>query len=88
MEAAPTSETSVDNYFTRQYIPEDKSEQHMPSIYTRLKSPGLEHRDKRNYTVVQLDSLREKCYRFIRNAGNLHVYRERTQKSILDSKFP
>jgi hypothetical protein len=28
MEAAPTSETSVDNYFTRQYILEDKSELH------------------------------------------------------------
>jgi hypothetical protein len=27
MEAARTSETSVDNYFTRQYIPEDKSKQ-------------------------------------------------------------
>jgi hypothetical protein len=27
MEAARTSETSVDSYFTRQYIPEDKSEQ-------------------------------------------------------------
>jgi hypothetical protein len=26
MEAARTSETSVDNYFTQQYIPEDKSE--------------------------------------------------------------
>jgi hypothetical protein len=26
MEAARTFETSVDNYFTRQYIPEDKSE--------------------------------------------------------------
>jgi hypothetical protein len=26
MEAAHTSETSVDNYFTQQYIPEDKSE--------------------------------------------------------------
>jgi hypothetical protein len=26
MEAARTSETSVGNYFTRQYIPEDKSE--------------------------------------------------------------
>jgi hypothetical protein len=26
MEAARTSETSVDNYFTWQYIPEDKSE--------------------------------------------------------------
>jgi hypothetical protein len=26
MEAARTSETSVDNHFTRQYIPEDNSE--------------------------------------------------------------
>jgi hypothetical protein len=26
MVAARTSETSVDNYFTRQYIPEDNSE--------------------------------------------------------------
>jgi hypothetical protein len=28
MEAARTTETSVDNYFTRQYIPEDNSEHH------------------------------------------------------------
>jgi hypothetical protein len=28
MEATRTSETSVDNYFTRQYIREDKSELH------------------------------------------------------------
>jgi hypothetical protein len=28
MEAARASETSVDNYFTRQYIPEDTSELH------------------------------------------------------------
>jgi len=28
MEAVRTSETSVDNHFTRQYIPEDNSEQH------------------------------------------------------------
>jgi hypothetical protein len=28
MEAARTSETSVDYYFTRQYIPEDNSELH------------------------------------------------------------
>jgi hypothetical protein len=26
MEAARTSETSVDNYFTRRYVPEDNSE--------------------------------------------------------------
>jgi hypothetical protein len=31
MEAARTSETSVDNYFTRQYIPEDKYELDIPS---------------------------------------------------------
>jgi hypothetical protein len=29
MEAVRTSETSVDNYFTWQYIPEDKSELHI-----------------------------------------------------------
>jgi len=28
MEAARTSETSIDNHFTRQYIPEDNSEHH------------------------------------------------------------
>jgi hypothetical protein len=28
MEAARTSESSADNYFTRQYLPEDKSELH------------------------------------------------------------
>jgi hypothetical protein len=28
MEAVHTSETSVDNHFTRQYIPEDSSEHH------------------------------------------------------------
>jgi hypothetical protein len=28
MEAARTSETSVDNHFTGQYIPEDNSEHH------------------------------------------------------------
>jgi len=28
MEAVRTSETSVDNYFTRQYNPEDSSEHH------------------------------------------------------------
>jgi hypothetical protein len=33
MGAARTSETSVDNYFTRQYIPEDKSELHGKFVY-------------------------------------------------------
>jgi hypothetical protein len=38
MEAARTSETSVDNYFTRQYIPEDKSE-----LYTRRRENLKSH---------------------------------------------
>jgi hypothetical protein len=37
LEGARTSETSVDNYFTRQYIPEDKSELHT-SCRENLKS--------------------------------------------------
>jgi homoserine trans-succinylase len=32
MEAVCTSETSVDNHFTRQYIPEDNSEQDHSSV--------------------------------------------------------
>jgi hypothetical protein len=39
MEAARTSETSVDNYFTRQYIPEDNSEL---NIKLDLKETGWE----------------------------------------------
>jgi hypothetical protein len=34
MEAVRTSETSVDKHFTRQYIPEDNSEQQVPTEYT------------------------------------------------------
>jgi hypothetical protein len=41
MEAARTSETSVDNYFTRQYIPEDKSE-----LHTRLRENLKSHMNK------------------------------------------
>jgi hypothetical protein len=33
MEAARTSETSVDNYFTRQYFPEDKSELYQVCLF-------------------------------------------------------
>jgi hypothetical protein len=36
MEAVSTSETSVDNHFTRQYIPEDNSEHICPSFNTHL----------------------------------------------------
>jgi hypothetical protein len=41
MEAARTSETSVDRYFTRQYIPEDKSELHTWNKISR--SYGVEY---------------------------------------------
>jgi hypothetical protein len=36
MEAERTSETSVDNYFTRQYIPEDKSEVYQTYLTTQV----------------------------------------------------
>jgi hypothetical protein len=39
MEAARTFVTSVDNYFTRQYIPEDKSE-----LHTRRRENLKSHR--------------------------------------------
>jgi hypothetical protein len=42
MEAARTSEKSVDNYFTRQYTPEDKSELHTHRR-ENLKSHILKH---------------------------------------------
>jgi hypothetical protein len=45
MEAARTSETSVDNYFTRQYIPKDKSEFH-----TRRRKNLKSHKYK--YTAI------------------------------------
>jgi hypothetical protein len=42
MEAARTSETSVDNYFTRQYIPEDNSE-----LHTRRRENLKSHKFKK-----------------------------------------
>jgi hypothetical protein len=43
MEAARTSETSVNNYFTRQYIPENNSE-----LHTRRR----ENLKSRKYNIV------------------------------------
>jgi hypothetical protein len=40
MEAVRSSETSVDNHFTRQYIPEDNSEHHT-SRRENLKSHNI-----------------------------------------------
>jgi hypothetical protein len=47
MEAVSTSETSVDNYFTRQYIPEDKSE-----LHTRRRENVKSHAGMRDSTHV------------------------------------
>jgi hypothetical protein len=53
MEAARSSETSVDNYFTRKYIPEDKSELHTRRR-ENLKShaPDISHNFWNNYGEV------------------------------------
>jgi hypothetical protein len=47
MEAARTSETSVDNYFTRQYIQEDNSE-----LHTRRRE-NLKHAGSLKHVCVQ-----------------------------------
>jgi hypothetical protein len=42
MEAVRTSETSVDNHFTQQYIPEDNSEQYASQfIIVNVKTSKL-----------------------------------------------
>jgi hypothetical protein len=38
---ARTSETSVDNYFTRQYIPEDNSELHEKGMFVTVLALAL-----------------------------------------------
>jgi hypothetical protein len=48
MEAVRTSETSVDNYFTRQYIPEDNSEHHThrrENLKSHKKTKKIEKRE-------------------------------------------
>jgi hypothetical protein len=47
MEAVRTSETSVDNHFTRQYIPEDNSEHH-----TRRRENLKSHIKKINWLML------------------------------------
>jgi hypothetical protein len=49
MDAAHTSEISVDNYFTRQYIPEDKSEQEVFCPYAHFVFPHIALRTFTNY---------------------------------------
>jgi hypothetical protein len=52
MEAARTSETSVDNYFRRQYIPEDISELHIRRR-ENLKS-HMDMNDLTNKTLTRI----------------------------------
>jgi hypothetical protein len=50
MEAARTSETLVDDYFTQQYIPEDKSE-----LHTRCRENLKSHKQSlipQSYTIL------------------------------------
>jgi hypothetical protein len=57
VEAACTSETSVDSYFTRQYIPEDKSELHLPigSVVDRV----TDNTDREDGDITRLFSFRK-----------------------------
>jgi hypothetical protein len=52
MEAVRTSETSVDNQFTRQYNPEDSSEHH-----TRRRENLKSHIEEGKYNRTQLKSI-------------------------------
>jgi hypothetical protein len=62
MEAARTSETSVDNYFTRQYIPEDTFE-----LHTRRRENLKSHK-------IKVIKIREDIYLIIyRNFGGTNM---------------
>jgi hypothetical protein len=63
MEAARTSETSVDNYFTRQYIPEDNSELHTRR-HENLKSHSVKYF---NFVMVKCSVLFEVRTEFLNN---------------------
>jgi hypothetical protein len=73
MEAVRTSETSVDNYFTRQYIQEDNSEQFLKFI-TLMKMEEA----RTSETSVDID-LRTRQY--IPEDSELHTCRRENLKS-------
>jgi hypothetical protein len=56
MEAVRTSETSVDNHFTRQYNPEDSSEQ-LPSLLSRSAAEARRYKG----LVVKIAQYRYIC---------------------------
>jgi hypothetical protein len=73
MEAARTSETSADNYFTRQYIPEDNSE-----LHTRRRENLKSH-------IVNLYG--EATLRCIRLFESLMMEAARTSETSADNYF-
>jgi hypothetical protein len=69
MEAVSTSETSVDNYFTRQDIPEDNSEQHQKFIHVSVYLTVIDMNHLENaFTDNAADSMFLLC---VRNPNNL-----------------
>jgi hypothetical protein len=55
MEAVRTSETSVDNQFTRQYIPEDNSEHHRQIQFVIKEQSEISgFRGGENYDVLRV----------------------------------
>jgi hypothetical protein len=68
IEAALTSETSVDNYFTRQYIPEDDSEFH-----TRRRE------NLKSHTVLTIVQPAEKRSTLVDQGGSLSL----SQKAVI-----
>jgi hypothetical protein len=69
MEAARTSETSVDNYFTRQYIPEDNSERHTrrhenlkSHIPNSVTQKGKRSETKMSNIILHYRGFRQECY--------------------------
>jgi hypothetical protein len=67
MEAVRTSETSVDNHFTRQYNPEDSSEHH-----TRRRENLKSHITFVVYLTSQFQELR--VYRILSNERVIRNY--------------
>jgi hypothetical protein len=75
MEAVRTSEMSVDNHFTRQYIPEDNSEHHTrrrENLKSQMKHNLItEDQLAHNYVIISQFSqkLQKKSYHFTLSTG-------------------
>jgi hypothetical protein len=76
MEAVRTSETSVDNYFTRQYIPEDNYEHHtrrrenLKSHKILLGFPNVEAILRLILSLIAKNCLGERSFSRLKHAKN------------------